>query len=162
MSGTTWSKAETLKLIAIWGEERIQKKLQECKKNQSVYDEIAKEMRDSGYERSYQQCRDKIKKLKGEYKKEKDRHGDTREGRTTWEYFDAMDAILGHRPSTKPPVVIDSLDTTDTAQSSTQDRDEDEAEDVEEKNDETGSSASLNSSTTSLSQTDGSGKQGKK
>ena len=60
MSGTTWNKVETLKLITIWGEEHIQKKLQECKKNQFVYDEVAKEMKDSGDDRSYQQFRDKI------------------------------------------------------------------------------------------------------
>ena len=161
MSGTTWNKAETLKLIAIWGEEHIQKKLQECKKNQSVYDEVAKEMKDSGYDRSYQQCRDKIKKLKGEYKKEKDRHEDTGEGRTTWEYFDAMDVILGHRPSTRPPIVIDSLDTDTvlSTQSSTQDKEE--AESVEGKN-ESGSPSSLNSSTTSTPQAGGSGNQGRK
>ena len=97
----------------------------------------------------------KLKKLKGEYKKEKDRHEDTGEGRTTWEYFDAMDAILGHRPSTRPPIVIDSLDTDTvlSTQSSTQDKEEAEA--VEEKN-ESGSPSSLNSSTTSLPQAGGS------
>ena len=71
-AGSTWSKEETLKLIEIWGQEHIQKQLQECKRNQTVYtyEEVAKEMREAGYERTYQQCRDKIKKVKGEYKKE--------------------------------------------------------------------------------------------
>ena len=111
-AGTTWSKEETLKLIEVWGQEAIQKQLQECKRNQTVYEEVAKEMREAGYERTYQQCRDKIKKLKGEYKKEKDKQGRTGEGRTSWDYFDAMDAVLGHRPATRPPVVIDTSTTS--------------------------------------------------
>ena len=107
-AGSTWNKEEILKLIEIWGQEHIQRQLQECKRNQSVYEGVAKEMREAGYERTYQQCRDKIKKLKGEYKKEKDRHNKTGEERTTWDYFDAMDSILGHRPATRPPIVIDT------------------------------------------------------
>ena len=110
-SGTTWSKAETLLLISIWGQERIQKKLQECKKNQSVYQEVADEMKDGGYDRTYQQCRDKIKKLKVEYKKERDRVGHTGEGKSMWDFFNEMDNILGHKPATKPPIVIDSMNT---------------------------------------------------
>ena len=79
----------------------------------------------------------------------------------TWEYFDAMDTIFGHRPSTRPPIVIDSLDTDTvlSTQSSTQDKEEAGA--VEEKN-ESGSPSSLNSSTTSLPQAGGSENQGKK
>ena len=72
-----------------------------------------------------------------------------------------MDAILGHRPSTRPLIAIDSLDTDTvlSTQSSTQDKEEAEA--VEEKN-EFGSPSSLNSSTTSLPQAGGSGNQGRK
>ena len=88
--GSTWNKEEILKLIEIWGQEHIQRQLQECKRNQSVYEEVAKEMREAGYERTYQQCRDKIKKLKREYKKEKGRHNKTGDERTTWDYFDAI------------------------------------------------------------------------
>lgn len=75
-SGTTWSKEETLKLIDVWGQETIQKQLQECKRNQGVYEVVAQEMREDGYDRTYQQCRDKIKKLRAKYKK---REGQTRE-----------------------------------------------------------------------------------
>ena len=77
-----------------------------------------------------------------------------------WEYFDAMDAILGHGPSTRPLIVIDSLDTDTmlSTQSSTQDKEE--AEVIEEKN-ESGSPSSLNSITTSLPQAGGSGNKGR-
>lgn len=66
---------------------------------------------EAGYERSYQQCRDKIKKLRGEYKKKwmsttkQVKGGVTRSTLMPWILF------LGSKPATKPSVVIDTLDT---------------------------------------------------
>ena len=57
-AGSTWSKEETLKLIEVWGQENIQKQLQECKRNQTVYEDVAKQMREAGHERTYQQDRE--------------------------------------------------------------------------------------------------------
>lgn len=111
--GSIWSRAETVKLISLWGQEEIQLKLHECK-NKSIYEEVAKDMKDSGYDRNFQQCRDKVKKLKVEYKKVKDKKKKTGTGKPTWEFFDDMDNILGDRPSTVPPVVLDSLDIDET------------------------------------------------
>ena len=54
------------------------------------------------------QCRAKIKKLKLEYHKEKDKNGKNERGRAMWRYFKALDAILGNKPATKPPIVIDT------------------------------------------------------
>ena len=97
-------------------------------------------------DRTFQQCRDKIKRLKGDYKKIKDKHGKT-EDRSNWDYFDAMDAILGNRPATKPPVVID----TSSAPVTTDDPDHEEQQDHDEpEKDNDGGSLSTNSSTASL------------
>ena len=112
MAGS-WSKEETLKLIEIWGNDAIQAQLEGCKRNQEVFSRIAAEMSEAGFERTAQQCRDKIKKLKVEYRKIKDKRKRTGEGRyPEWDYFDALDAILGHKPATEPPVVINSLGTS--------------------------------------------------
>ena len=46
-----------------------------------------------------------MKKLKTDYRKVKDKNGKTGRGRSIWKYFDALDAILGHRPATKPPLL---------------------------------------------------------
>ena len=54
-AGSTRSKEETLKLIEVWGQENIQKQLQERKRNQTIHEEVAKQMREAGYERTYQQ-----------------------------------------------------------------------------------------------------------
>lgn len=112
----TWSKQETLKLIEIWGDDRIQAQLEGVHRNQDVFNKITREMGKSGFDRTFQQCRDKLKKLKSEYRKLKDKQGKTGEGkRKDWDYFDAMDAILGTKPATQPPVIVDTLqDTSDT------------------------------------------------
>ena len=62
------------------------------------------------HERTAQQCRDKIKKLKVDYWKIKDKRKKTGEGRyPEWDYFNALDDILGHKPATEAPVVVNSL-----------------------------------------------------
>ena len=53
-------------------------------------------------------CREKLKKLKAEYRKIKDKQGKTGEGRKEWAFFNEMDTILCHKPATQPHVVIDT------------------------------------------------------
>ena len=65
---STWNKEETKKLIEICGDGVMQAQLEGCKHNQEVYDKIAKDPIEAGYQRSGKQCRDKIKNLKGEYR----------------------------------------------------------------------------------------------
>ena len=64
-----WSDEETLKLIAIWGENDIQAQINMCKRNSHIYEKIASEMKDAGFDRTAMQCCNKIKKLRGEYRK---------------------------------------------------------------------------------------------
>ena len=123
-----WNRDEALKLIEIWGDGAIQAQLEGCKRNQDVYDKIAADLHDASFERTGKQCQDKIKKLKGDYRKVKDKRNKTGEGRyPEWDYFDSMDAILGHRPAMQPPVVVSSADevagdtTGDNADESTGD-----------------------------------------
>ena len=65
-------------------------------------------MTEAGYDQSGVQCRDKIKKLKGEYKKIKDSNNETGRNRKTWTFYDPMNEILRNKPVTRPAVVIDS------------------------------------------------------
>ena len=53
-------------LIDIWGQENLHVQLEDCKRNQVVYQKVAKELQEAGYDRTYVQCRDKIKKLRKE------------------------------------------------------------------------------------------------
>jgi len=53
-----------------------------------------------------------LKKLKAEFKKIKYKRNKTGQGRfLEWEYFDALNEVLGHKHSTEPPVVVESLTT---------------------------------------------------
>ena len=68
MAGS-WNTEETRTLISIWGEESIQSKLDKAHRNREVFERIALEMSDVGYEKSWQQCRTKIKNLTQKYRK---------------------------------------------------------------------------------------------
>ena len=104
----TWSDNEVLQLISFWGEEGVQAQLEGSKRNKYVYEKISKTLARNGIHKSSDQCRAKMKKLKTDYRKVKDKNGKTGRGRSIWKYFDALDAILGHRPATKPPLLLDT------------------------------------------------------
>ena len=53
---------------------------------------------------------DQNEKAASRIQKIKDRNGLTGRGRTKWKFFDVMNEILGNRPATRPPVVIDTTD----------------------------------------------------
>jgi len=72
-----WTDAETFKLIELWSDETIQEGLEGCKKNSQVYAKLSDQMHKVGYKRTLVQCRDKVKKLKGDYRKIKDGHKQT-------------------------------------------------------------------------------------
>ena len=105
---TYWSKEEIFKLISIWSEDNIQAQLEGCKRNREVYTKISRELSVAGYTRRYEQCWEKLKKLKAEYKRIRDKRQET--GYPEWDYYDAMNGVLGHKPSTQPAVVVDTLE----------------------------------------------------
>ena len=116
----------------MWGEEEVQGQLEGCKRNRQVCEGIAKRMRERGYEKTAEQCRIKMKKLKGNYRKVKDKNSETGRGRKTCKFFEDLDKVLGHRPATCPPILVESLGTG-----------EEEEEEVEEENREVEEDACL-------------------
>ena len=110
-----WTDEETLKLLELWGEDSIQAELEGCKRNKAVYEKIARDMVAAGYDRNAVQCRDKIKKLRAEYRKIKDNNNQSGRSRKTMKYFDKLDEILGHKPATKPQYVLDTSDESPEA-----------------------------------------------
>ena len=106
MAAVNWSHAEVYKLISIWSDDAIQEQLVGHRRNSQVYKKISESLAESGFSRTFEQCREKVKKLRAEYKKVKDRHKETGQGRfSEWEFYDA----IGHKHSTEPPVVIESM-----------------------------------------------------
>ena len=114
----TWTDDETTKLLEVWGDDDIQRQLQGCKRNRGIYEKLSREMAAAGYKREAVPCREKIKKLKAEYKKVKDNNSKTGSARKTTKFFEKVDEILGHRPATRPAVVIDTSSTTTSEDSS--------------------------------------------
>lgn len=143
MATNTWSEAETYKLIELWGNDKIQSQLEGCKQNKTVYERVARSMCDAGFNKSAEKCREKAKKLKGEYRKIKDKHRITGEGRKKWKFLDAMDNVLADKPSTQPPTLIDTLseDTHDTNPHFEDDKQSDKHSDCPVSSDERASSA---------------------
>ena len=99
-----WKDDEILSLINIWGDDVVQAQLEGCKRNKSVYENIGKAMKESGYETTAEQCREKAKKLEMDYRKIKDKHRVTGTGRK-WKFLEPLDQVMGYKPTTLPPVV---------------------------------------------------------
>ena len=57
-------------------------------------------MSQAGYEKTGEQCSSKIKKLRCEYKRIKDKRGKTGEEFKKWKFFDTIDQVLGYKPAT--------------------------------------------------------------
>ncbi|XP_041845683.1 zinc finger and SCAN domain-containing protein 20-like [Melanotaenia boesemani] len=96
-----WSALELQTFLAIVGDSVIQKKLDGAVRNEKVYKEISQRMAAEGFERTSEQCRVKLKKLKGQYEKLKDDNSRSGNSRSTWRWYNAMDDIYGHRPANK-------------------------------------------------------------
>ena len=104
--GTIWYDEEIRALIRIWGDGKIQDELDGAKRNKTIFVDISKRVQELGYNRNWQQCRAKIKNLKGEYRAVKDHNNGTGRGRKT-KFFSELDEILGCRPASVPSVLCD-------------------------------------------------------
>jgi len=68
MAGS-WTNDETKTLLSLWGNENVQSKLDKAHRNRDIYEAIARDMAELGYERTWQQCRTKIKNIIQKYRK---------------------------------------------------------------------------------------------
>ncbi|XP_058017688.1 probable inactive 1-aminocyclopropane-1-carboxylate synthase-like protein 2 [Ahaetulla prasina] len=95
--GTNWSDPEVVELLHLWADESVQTELESCLRNQHVFNRIAEVLREKGIHRTGDQCREKIKKMKLEYRRIKDNNKSPRGGRT-WKFYEVMDRVLASRP----------------------------------------------------------------
>ncbi|KAK2858943.1 hypothetical protein Q5P01_003563 [Channa striata] len=111
-----WSPEETHALICVWSEEKIQRDLQGSVRNERVYREVSARLAAMGLSRSAKQCRQKIKKLKLEYRKIKLHRGANVK---SFGWFDALDAVMSKRaaaaddPELSPGVIESNSPTKD-------------------------------------------------
>ncbi|XP_032905798.1 myb/SANT-like DNA-binding domain-containing protein 2 isoform X2 [Amblyraja radiata] len=108
--GISWTPAETNALIAVWGDERLQDVLEGNLRNSHIFDRISQALREMGYERSANQCKERIKTLKRCYSRVKERG----RGKRTCNYtFQQLEQVFGRvpvvwEPHAYQPVLIDS------------------------------------------------------
>ena len=110
--GLTWGHDETCSLIRIWSDPSIQEQLETSRRNSWTYEQIAKNLKGFGFERTGEQCRNKIKQLKCCYNEVKKENGQPGKGRKHFAYFRDMDLVLGNCPVTMvtiPPVLFDPI-----------------------------------------------------
>lgn len=105
-----WNYEATRALLNIWGEQNVQEQLDGVAKNRCVYEKVSKEMHELGYEKTWAQCRTKIKNLLARYRKVKDGNRITGRGRCVCPFYDEIDSIVGTRAASEPPILLDSGD----------------------------------------------------
>ena len=64
-----WDYAETKDLLGVWGDADVQSQLDGIVRNKAIYQKVAAAMAELGYNRTWQQCRVKVKNLVQRYKK---------------------------------------------------------------------------------------------
>ncbi|XP_024143238.1 trihelix transcription factor GT-3a [Oryzias melastigma] len=99
--GALWSRVEVEFLLEIWADDTIQDELDKTHKNSKIYSKIRDVLNSRGFNRTTEQCRDKIKKMRCQYLKIRDalrRSGSSLDEKDKIFWFDAVDKILGQKP----------------------------------------------------------------
>ncbi|KAF4084713.1 hypothetical protein AMELA_G00109190 [Ameiurus melas] len=92
-----WTDEDVQALLNIYAEENIQKEFESSARNAKVYQKISARLGELGIQHSPQRCREKIKKMKQDYKKIKDYNRANGPNRRSGKWFEKLDAILGQR-----------------------------------------------------------------
>ena len=108
MAGSAWSVEETRALLNLWGDDRVQRQLEGAVRNKAVFETIQRALANLGYQRTWIQCRVKVKNLIATYRKIKDNNNRSGQGRSDFLFFDLLDRILGTRPASRPTNILSS------------------------------------------------------
>ncbi|XP_046383784.1 uncharacterized protein LOC124154234 [Ischnura elegans] len=119
--GLAWCLAETQLLIDLWSENNTINEQDGTTRNAAVYLKIAKQLEDNGFHRTTAQIRDRMKRLKRDYREVIDNNNKPEAaGRKTCHFFYELDRIFGkgsfsnstieHDNSTSLPVNVCSAE----------------------------------------------------
>ncbi|XP_066487149.1 zinc finger and SCAN domain-containing protein 20-like [Tiliqua scincoides] len=89
-----WGEKETRDFLGLWGQDCVQSLLHHQHRNEEVYKKIAADMAILGYERDWEQCRQRAKDLRRGYQEAKGHNRRAGRGRQMWQYFEELDVIL--------------------------------------------------------------------
>jgi hypothetical protein len=93
MAGSSWSIQETRALLNLWGDGRVQAELGIAVRNKAIFERIQRDFSRLGYDRTWQQCRVKIKNLTATYRKIKDNNNRSGRGRSDFPFYDDLDRV---------------------------------------------------------------------
>ncbi|GAA6067252.1 1-aminocyclopropane-1-carboxylate synthase-like protein 1 isoform X1 [Tachysurus ichikawai] len=94
--GSNWSEPEVVELLQLWSDQAVQLELESCLRNQHVFNRIAVALHERGIYRTADQCREKIKKLKLDYRRMKENQ-QTPRGARARRFYDVIDRVLSSR-----------------------------------------------------------------
>ncbi|XP_055021162.1 uncharacterized protein LOC129412124 [Boleophthalmus pectinirostris] len=109
--GNTWATEEIQALVDIWADEYINQQLSSTHKNIEIFAIFSKQMREKGFNRSPEQCRIKVKKLRQKYIQVRDKlkkTGSSGKEKDKFIWFDELDKILGTKPVVDPVDVVEN------------------------------------------------------
>ncbi|XP_028426640.1 uncharacterized protein LOC114550216 isoform X2 [Perca flavescens] len=99
LNSEKWTDAEVQALLAMYANEEVQRDLEGSTRNIKIFGKISSELAQMGVYHTVKQCREKVKKLKQDYKKIKDHNNQCGANRKTSKWYATLDSILGHRPA---------------------------------------------------------------
>ncbi|KAL2102750.1 hypothetical protein ACEWY4_001918 [Coilia grayii] len=102
-----WSDSETLVLLELWGDEKVQRNLQRCPHNGHIYSQISEQLNAHGHSRTSEQCHTRIKRLKLSYRQ--CRESMRQAEHVEFKFYDLMEDILNKYPSSRKAAVNDSV-----------------------------------------------------
>uniref|UniRef100_A0A3Q3L0Y1 Zinc finger protein 37-like n=1 Tax=Labrus bergylta TaxID=56723 RepID=A0A3Q3L0Y1_9LABR len=108
-----WTDEETQELLKVWSEEKIQVGLGESVRNERVYGEVSRRLAVMEMYRSAKQCRDKVKKLKLEYRKTKKHSEESWDIKKNFKWYDALDSIMREEPASREDTMIQKFMISD-------------------------------------------------
>ncbi|XP_041477211.1 uncharacterized protein LOC121425257 [Lytechinus variegatus] len=108
-----WEDAEVRCFLNFWADQEVQKQLDGTVRNKKVFRDISERMNKAGFSRTPEQLRDKLKKLKKDYKDAKANNNTSGAARVQCPFYDEIHAVLGNRPSIEPQVLIDTAQESD-------------------------------------------------
>ena len=129
MAGSFWSFVETTALLNLWGDISVQRQLDSARRNRPIFQRLQQDLAALGFNRTWQQCRVKIKNRTATYRKLRDSNRRSGRGRADFPFYSIIDGVLGTRPATQP---VNLLSSTSSNSASPLDRPGVSADDSEE------------------------------
>lgn len=105
---------ETRVLLALWGDERVQRQLEGARRNKAIFEDIERQLAAKGYHRTWQQCRVRMKNLISLYRKILNSNNRSGHGRSDFPFYDTLDRLLGTRPASRPTNLLCSSNNPGT------------------------------------------------